>query len=66
MRVRSRVFAKTFLSEPRLNALLLKYVHLMLVTAGQSAAYNAEHTLPQRLARWLLMAHDRIGRDELP
>jgi hypothetical protein len=61
LRVRSRVFAKTFLSEPRLNALLLKYVHLMLVTAGQSAAYNA-----QRLARWLLMAHDRIGRDELP
>ena len=32
----------------------------------QSTACNAVHTVEQRLARWLLMAHDRLDGDELP
>jgi CRP-like cAMP-binding protein len=32
----------------------------------QTAACNGHHALDQRLARWLLMAHDRAGRDEFP
>ncbi len=30
----------------------------------QSAACNAMHSVEQRLARWLLHAHDRMGRDQ--
>ena len=30
----------------------------------QSAACLALHSVPQRCSRWLLMAHDRVGRDE--
>ena len=29
----------------------------------QSTACNAIHSVEQRLARWLLMAHDRVGRN---
>jgi len=32
----------------------------------QSTACNAVHSVEQRLARWLLMAHDRMGTDEFP
>ena len=32
----------------------------------QSTACNAVHSVEQRLSRWLLMAHDRIGRDDFP
>jgi CRP-like cAMP-binding protein len=32
----------------------------------QSTACNAVHKVEQRLARWLLMAHDRMGTDEFP
>src|SRR5206468_12354091 len=32
----------------------------------QSTACNAIHSVEQRLARWLLMAQDRIGADEFP
>ena len=29
-------------------------------------ACNAVHTVEQRLARWFLMAHDRVGTDSFP
>jgi CRP-like cAMP-binding protein len=45
---------------------LLRYAQTVLVYAAQTAACNARHTLEERLARWLLIAHDRIGTDELP
>ena len=32
----------------------------------QSTACNAVHSIEQRLARWLLLAHDRVGRNEFP
>lgn len=32
----------------------------------QSTACNAKHSVEQRLARWLLLAHDRVGVDEFP
>jgi len=32
----------------------------------QSTACNASHSVEQRLARWLLMAHDRMGGREFP
>jgi CRP-like cAMP-binding protein len=36
------------------------------VQVAQTAACNAHHELGQRLARWLLGAHDRSGVAELP
>lgn len=37
-----------------------------LVQAAQSAATNAHQRLEARLARWLLMTHDRVDGDEIP
>ena len=33
---------------------------------AQSTACNAVHSVEQRFARWLLMAHDRMAHDEFP
>jgi CRP-like cAMP-binding protein len=33
---------------------------------AQTAVCNVHHNLPERLARWLLMAHDRAESDVLP
>jgi CRP-like cAMP-binding protein len=45
---------------------LLRYVHLLLTLKGQVSLCNAKHDIGQRLARWLLLAHERLDSDELP
>ena len=44
----------------------LRYAQSVVVMAAQTAACNALHTLPERLAKWLLMSHDRRRGEELP
>jgi CRP-like cAMP-binding protein len=44
--------------------LLTDYTHALIGLIMQSAACNALHSVEQRLARWLLMAHDRADGDE--
>lgn len=43
---------------------LLRYTHALMTQISQSVVCNVRHPLPGRLARWLLMYHDRLGRDE--
>jgi CRP-like cAMP-binding protein len=45
------------------QALLTRYSHAVLGGIMQGAACNAVHSVEQRLARWLLMAHDRMDSD---
>jgi CRP-like cAMP-binding protein len=44
---------------------LLRYGHAFHIQATQTALINGRCTVEERLARWLLMAHDRIDGDEL-
>src|SRR5260370_27302609 len=44
---------------------LLKFVQAFGVQTTHTAICNAQSRLDVRLARWLLMAHDRIGDDTL-
>jgi len=47
-----------------LQKLLHRYTHSLLTQISQSAACNRFHVVNERLARWLLMTHDRIEGDE--
>jgi CRP-like cAMP-binding protein len=49
-----------------LQPLLLKYAQAFMIQAAHTAIANGRGTIEERLARWLLMAQDRIERDELP
>jgi CRP-like cAMP-binding protein len=46
--------------------LLTHYAQALIGFIMQSTACNAVHSVEQRLARWLLMARDRMGSDEFP
>ncbi|HYC02009.1 MAG TPA: Crp/Fnr family transcriptional regulator [Azospirillaceae bacterium] len=49
-----------------LVAVLLRFVLSMNTQMSQVAACNARHGLGERLARWLLMMHDRVRSDQMP
>ena len=50
---------------PTLLAVLLKYVQTTLVQIAHTAVTNAHHRMEARLARWLLMCHDRVDGDDV-
>jgi CRP-like cAMP-binding protein len=43
---------------------MLRYARSLIVQLMDTAACNSLHTAEQRVARWLLQARDRVGRDE--
>ena len=50
---------------PGLRCLLLRYVHVLMVQTAQTGSANGLYNIEQRLARWLLMVHDRLDSDNL-
>jgi CRP-like cAMP-binding protein len=48
------------------RAPLLRYVQAFHSQVAQSSACNGRHGLEERLARWVLMAHDRAEGDSFP
>jgi CRP-like cAMP-binding protein len=47
------------------STVLLRYVHVFMVQSSQTALANGRGKLDERLARWLLMWHDRLRTDSL-
>jgi CRP-like cAMP-binding protein len=62
----ANAFRQTLEESPALRTLLLRYALAFQQQVTQTAACNGHHALDQRLARWLLMAHDRAEGDEFP
>jgi CRP-like cAMP-binding protein len=50
---------------PVLRRLLSDALQVFMAQVAQTAACNSQHSLLQRLARWLLLAHDQVDGDEL-
>jgi CRP-like cAMP-binding protein len=45
---------------------MLRYAHAFLAQTTTAALANGRSKIEERLARWLLMADDRLDGDELP
>ncbi|MCJ2121099.1 Crp/Fnr family transcriptional regulator [Methylobacterium sp. J-077] len=50
---------------PALRRLLNRYIQAQFVQTAQTAFANVKGNTPTRLARWLLMCHDRVDGDEI-
>ncbi len=48
-----------------LFARLLQYADTFMAMVAQTAACNSLHGIDERLSRWILMVHDRVGRNEM-
>jgi CRP-like cAMP-binding protein len=45
---------------------MLRYANSFLMQTTTTALANGRSKVEERLARWLLMAHDRVDGDDLP
>ena len=50
---------------PELRHAVMQFGHVMSIQVAQTAVTNATYNVEERLARWLLMVHDRMEGDEI-
>jgi CRP-like cAMP-binding protein len=65
LQIPTEKFVEVMSQHPRIREHLMIYVRLLLQQKAQTAFCNAKHGLDERLARWLLLVHDRAGISEL-
>jgi CRP-like cAMP-binding protein len=56
---------RALLSRPEIARIFRGYVHVLITQISETARANTEGHIPHRLARWLLMWHDRSLGNEL-
>ena len=64
-RIHSDHLRQAMEASPTLKALLIRYTQAFFIQVSHTALANGTAKIEERLSRWLLMAQDRIGGDEL-
>ncbi len=65
-RIKVPVLKEVLPSTPKLQAIMSRYAAGLAMQVAQTAACNRLHMIEERLARWLLIAQDRIEAGVLP
>ncbi|HZQ41263.1 MAG TPA: Crp/Fnr family transcriptional regulator, partial [Rhizomicrobium sp.] len=65
-RISQEILRSAIAGSEGLRALMLKWAHGFMIQTAHTALANGRAKLEQRLARWLLMAHDRMIGDAVP
>jgi CRP-like cAMP-binding protein len=64
-RIATAAFQEALARSPTLRTALLRYVQAFTVQTAYTALANGQAKLEERLARWLLMCHNRVKGDEM-
>ena len=59
LRIDALAFGEIFDGAPELRRLIYRYVHVVMTQLALTTVCNSFHSLAARLARWLLLSHDR-------
>lgn len=65
IRIDAKIAKDVYRNGESFRSVTNRYVHTLFIVASQSAACNRKHLVDQRLARWLLMSADGIGREDI-
>ena len=65
-RIAVSAFKELLTTCPVLDSRLRRSSHNLATQVAYTALSNAIHHVDERLARWLLMCHDRVSGDEIP
>jgi CRP-like cAMP-binding protein len=66
LRISPAALRQAFSESEVLRTRLLRYMQALYTQVSQTAVCNGHHGLEERLARWILMAHDRAEGDQFP
>jgi CRP-like cAMP-binding protein len=64
MRMTTVDFRRNFSTSAALKREIFLFTHLLMIQIAQTAACNRFHVVTQRMARWMLMTHDRVNSNE--
>ena len=65
-RIAAAAFVEAMSRSPSLRTLMMKSAQAFMIQTAHTALANGRAKLEERLARWLLMAHDRLDSDAVP
>jgi len=65
-RMPAEAFRTLKAGSPAFASLMLRFAQALQVQTAHTALSNATHGVEERLARWLLMCHDRTEGDQMP
>jgi CRP-like cAMP-binding protein len=65
LQIRTDNLRRAMAARPSLHQHLLLFVQAFMIQIGQTALANGSYRIEERLARWLLMCHDRVDGDTL-
>lgn len=64
-----RISADTLVSavnqSPTLRLALLRFAHVFMLQMGRTIVSSLAHSIERRMARWILLYHDRVQADEI-
>lgn len=66
LRMSAESFVQATSNSGPLPRILHRYTQALMIQISQGTACNRVHDIEQRCARWLLLAHDRVGVDDFP
>lgn len=66
LRMKAKVFEEEMGRGGPLHGLVQRYTQAMINQISQAVVCNRLHSVEERMCRWLLMTHDRVGADEMP
>jgi CRP-like cAMP-binding protein len=64
LRMAAPAFLRTMTPGGSLDRVLRRFIAFSLRYAYQTVVCNAQHSVEERMCRWLLMTLDRVGKDE--
>ena len=66
LRITAQQLRRRAKENPQLHKVFNRYLYVLMAQVAQTAACSRFHRLEARLARWLLMTHDRARGDVFP
>ncbi len=65
MRISAAALMEAVERSPTLRMTLLRFTHVFMMQMGRTIVSSLAHSIERRMARWILLYHDRVQADEI-